>query len=50
MRDAFATMRAVWESRGVGDRLVTELLPMGHEMPRSVQASSLDFLDRYLKE
>ena len=49
-RDAFATMRAVWESRGVGDRLVTELLPMGHEMPRSVQASSLDFLDRYLKE
>lgn len=50
VRDAFATMRAVWESRGVGDRLVTELLPMGHEMPRSVQASSLDFLDRYLKE
>ncbi|MDE6378032.1 MAG: dienelactone hydrolase family protein, partial [Duncaniella sp.] len=29
VRDAFATMRAVWESQGAGSRLVTELLPMG---------------------
>lgn len=49
VRDAFAAMRGVWDSQGVGDRLVTELLPMGHEMPRSVQKSSLDFLDRFLK-
>lgn len=47
--DAFATMHGVWESQGAGDRLVTELLPMGHEMPRAVQRSSLDFLDRHLK-
>lgn len=46
--DAYATMHAVWDSQGVGDRLHTELLPMGHEMPLSVQKSSLDFLNNAL--
>lgn len=46
--DAYATMHAVWDSQGVGDRLRTELLPMGHEMPLSVQKSSLDFLNKAL--
>ena len=46
--DAYATMHAVWDSQGVGDRLRTELLPMGHEMPLSVQKSSLDFLNNAL--
>lgn len=50
VRDAFATMRSVWESQGAGDRLVTQLLPMGHAMPLSVQLTSLQFLDRHLKD
>lgn len=49
VRDAYATMHKVWDSQGVGDRLRTELLPMGHEMPISVQQSCLEFLDRSLK-
>lgn len=48
VRDAYATMRKVWDSRGVGDRLRTDLLPMGHEMPRSVQLSCLKFLNDHL--
>lgn len=48
VRDAYDTMHKVWDSQGVGDRLRTELLPMGHEMPRSVQRSSLEFLNQHL--
>ena len=44
VRDAYATMHKVWDSQGVPEKLRTELLPMGHAMPRSVQASSLEFL------
>ena len=45
VRDAYDTMRKVWDSQGAGDRLRTELLPMGHEMPLSVQKSCLEFLN-----
>lgn len=48
VRDAYDTMHKVWDSQGVGDRLRTELLPMGHEMSRSVQRSSLEFLNQHL--
>lgn len=47
--DSYAIMQKVWDSQGVGDKLKTSLLPMGHEFPRSVQASALEFLDKYLK-
>lgn len=49
VRDAYATMHAVWDSQGASERLRTELLPMGHSMPRSVQQSALEFLDYHLK-
>lgn len=48
VRNAYDTMHKVWDSQGVGDRLRTELLPMGHEMPRSVQLGSLEFLNQHL--
>lgn len=50
VRDAYDTMHKVWDSQGVGDRLKTELLPMGHAMPLSVQEKSLKFLDEVLKD
>lgn len=48
--NAYDTMHKVWDSQGVGDRLKTELLPMGHSMPLSVQEKSLKFLDKVLKD
>lgn len=50
VRDAYATMHAVWDSQGASSRLRTELLPMGHEMPRSVQLSCLEFLNEHLSK
>lgn len=49
VRESFDIMRKVWDSQGVGDKLETHLLPMGHEMPRNVQKMCLDFLDKHLK-
>ncbi len=49
VRECYSIMRGVWESQNAGDRLVTRLLPMGHEMPRSVQKDALDFFDLHLK-
>ena len=49
VRQCYDTMHKVWDSQGAGDRLVTRLLPMGHEMPLSVQRSMLDFFDKHLK-
>ena len=50
VRQCYATMHDVWDSQGVGDRLETHLLPQGHEMPKGVQAMTLEFLDRFLKK
>ncbi|MCM1521308.1 MAG: dienelactone hydrolase family protein [Muribaculaceae bacterium] len=49
VRDAYDTMQKVWDSQNAGDKLKTSLLPMGHEMPRSVQESCLEFLNSNLK-
>ncbi len=48
VRDAYATMHKVWDSQGAGDRLRTQLLPMGHELPKSVQLSCLDFFNEHI--
>lgn len=48
VRDAYATMRKVWDSQNAGEKLKTSLLPMGHEMPLTVQKSCLDFLNENL--
>lgn len=49
VKECYDTMHKVWDSQGVGDNLETHLLPMGHEMPKSVQEMSLKFLDKHLK-
>ena len=48
VRDAFAEMHKVWESRSAGDRLVTELWDMPHDCGKKVQAKILDFLNKWL--
>lgn len=49
VRQCYDIMHKVWQSQGVDDKLVTNLLPMGHEMPKSVQKSTLDFFDKHLR-
>ena len=49
VKDAYATMHKVWESQGSDDKLHTTLLPMGHEMPLSAQATCLDFFNSTLR-
>ncbi len=49
VRQCYDTMHRVWDSQGVGNKLETHLLPQGHEMPKSVQKMTLDFLDKWLK-
>lgn len=49
VRECYELMHKVWDSQGVGDKLETYMLPQGHEMPKSVQATALQFLDKHLK-
>lgn len=49
VEDAYATMRKVWESQGVGDRLVTEFYDVPHLFNQTMQESAFGFLDRHLK-
>lgn len=49
VKECYDTMHKVWDSQDVGNKLETHLLPMGHEMPKSVQKTALDFLDKWLK-
>lgn len=48
VKECYRIMHDVWDSQGVGDRLETHLLPMGHEMPKNVQEMTLDFFRRHL--
>ncbi|MBD0420896.1 dienelactone hydrolase family protein [Streptomyces sp. TRM S81-3] len=49
VRAAYARLRAVWSSRGAGDRLRTEILPgAGHAFPVRVQDDVFAWLDAVL--
>ncbi len=48
VRDAYATMHKVWDSQGVGERLRTELLPMGHELTKKIQLSCLELFNEHI--
>lgn len=48
VRKCYDIIRRVYESQGAADKFESHLLPMGHEMPRSVQLSTLDFFNRHL--
>lgn len=49
VRECYDIIRRVYESQGAADKFEGHLLPMGHEMPLSVQKTTLDFFNRYLK-
>lgn len=46
---AFGIMRDVWESRGAGDHLVTELRDIGHQCGPDEQESVARFFDEWLR-
>lgn len=50
VESAYKTMHDVWDSQGVGDRLSTEIMDMGHWCGPEVQVKALAFLDKWLKK
>ena len=46
VEDAYAKMRAVWESQGAGDRLETRTWPVEHKFTDEMQEAAFDWLDR----
>jgi hypothetical protein len=44
------TLRQVWESQGVGERLVTKVWPVPHVFSVEMQEEAFAFLDRHLKD
>lgn len=50
VEEAFRQMHAVWEDRGVGDRLETELWEMPHDCGLRVQDRLLEFFDKTLRK
>lgn len=48
VNSAYKTMHDVWDSQGVGDRLSTEIMQMGHWCGPEVQAKVLAFFDKWL--
>ena len=49
VREAYATMQAVWESQQAADRFQTRLYDLPHFCSRDVQRDVLDFFDTQLK-
>ena len=49
VEDAYAKMRAVWESQVVGDRLVPKIWPVPHVFSAEMQAEAFAWLDAQLK-
>ncbi|NDW13014.1 hypothetical protein D0T50_08925 [Bacteroides sp. 214] len=49
VESAYATLREVWDSQGVGDRLVTKIWEEKHFMSKAIQQESLEFFDKWLK-
>jgi hypothetical protein len=50
VRDAYATMRAVWESQGAGDLLVTKLWDVPHEFNEEMQEEAFAWLASSLED
>ena len=50
VEDAYRKMRNIWESQGVGDKLVTKIYPVPHLFNVEMQEEAFAFLDRYLKD
>jgi len=50
VEDAYQTMRAVWNSQGADEKLVTKIWDEKHFFNRAMQQETLDFFDRWLKK
>jgi hypothetical protein len=50
VRDAYAMMRAVWESQGAGDLLVTKLWDVPHEFNEEMQEEAFAWLANSLED
>lgn len=49
VKDAYATMQAVWESQNAGDKLVTKIWDEKHFFNRGMQEEVLEFFNKWLK-
>ena len=49
VEDAYRDMRAVWESQGASDHLVTKLWDEKHFFNKEMQKETLEFFNRWLK-
>jgi hypothetical protein len=49
INEAYAKMRAVWESRQAGEKLETRIYDVPHLFNQSMQEDAFDWLDRQLK-
>jgi len=49
VEEAYAKMRAVWESQGAGDRLVTRLWDVPHEFNAEMQDEAFAWLEGELR-
>lgn len=50
VEDAYKIMRAVWNSQGADEKLVTKIWDEKHFFNRAMQQETLDFFDRWLKK
>jgi dienelactone hydrolase len=48
VEQSYTKMRAVWESQGAGDRLVTETWPVEHKFTPEMQEKTFDWLDQVM--
>ena len=48
VKECYDIIRRVYECRDASDKFECHLLPQGHEMPKTVQKSTLDFFDKHL--
>lgn len=49
VKDAYQTMRAVWKSQNVDERLVTKIWEEKHFFNKEMQKETLEFFDRWFK-
>lgn len=50
VREAYSKLKSVWDSRGVSDALETKLWDEKHFFSREMQAGTLEFFDKWLKD
>ena len=49
VKDAYATIQAVWESQNAGDKLVTKIWDEKHFFNRGMQKEALEFFNKEMR-